>query len=186
MASRKALKYALVLKMLGLFFFASGPLYAHGAWIDKNGKPLPETESMRSSGNFGVQMILTPDDAQFRKTWNSTKGTPNLKSTDSVKPEGSIAAMLVFHGCAPNAAGNCDVVADFTLEDPTGVKTPAGGGPVWTGKPLPPRILQLGLASMNVGFDNSGPFGLYKVTARVTDRVSGRALSLTSKFTATR
>jgi len=162
------------------------PFAAHSAWIDPTGKPIPESESMRSAGDFGVQIVLTADEAQFRQIWNSSRTPPRLSTTNTVRLGAAISALLIFHGCAPNGAGVCDVVAEFILEDPQAKKTPAGGGPVWSGKPMPPRVLQLGQASMTVGFDQTDPVGEYKITAKVKDKVSGRALAVVSRLKVTK
>ena len=162
------------------------PFTAQGAWIDPTGKPMPDTESMRSAGDFGVQIVLTADEGQFRQTWNLSKTPPKLSTTNTVRLGASVSAMLIFHGCSPNASGVCDVTSEFVLEAPDGSKTPAGGGPVWTGKPMQQRLLQLGQASMTVGFDKTDPIGDYKVTANIKDRVSGRALSVMARLKVTK
>jgi hypothetical protein len=174
------------MKKLFLLFAMMLPLIAQSAWIDSSGKPIPDTESMRSAGNFGVQVVLTPDNKQFRQAWNSTKGTPKLNSTNTIRIGSPVAAVLIFHGCSPNATGVCDVVAEFILESPDGVKTPAGGGPVWSGAPLQGGLLQLGQASMTVGFDKTDPMGNYKVIANVKDKVSGHTLSLIARLKVTK
>lgn len=174
------------MKTLLLLAALSFPLMVYSAWIGPDGKPVPDTESMRSDGNFGVQLALTADDKQFRQTWNSTKGTPKLSSADSVRPGASIAAMLIFHGCAPNAAGACDVFAEFIVEGPDGTKTPAGGGPVWSAAPLQAGLLQLGHASLKMGFDGNDPVGNYRVIANVKDKNSGRTLRLVAGFKLTK
>ena len=159
---------------------------AHGAWIDGTGKPIPDTESMRSAGDFGVHIVLTADEDQFRQTWNSSKTPQKLSTTNTVRLGASVSALLLFHGCSPNADGLCDVVAEFILENPNGEKTPAGGGPVWSGKPMQPRLFQLGQASLTVGFDITEPVGDYKITANIKDKVSGRALSVVSQLKVTK
>lgn len=161
------------------------PFAAYSAWIDATGKALPDSESRRSAGDFGVQIVLAADEDQFRQTWNSSRTPPTLNTTNTVRIGASVSALLVFHGCSPNAAGVCDVLAEFVLEDTHGKRMPAGGGPVWSDKPLPQRLLQLGQASMTVGFDKTDPVGNYKITATVKDRVSGRALSVVSRLTVT-
>lgn len=162
------------------------PFTAQGTWIDPTGKPMPDTESMRSAGDFGVQIVLTADEGQFRQTWNSSKTPPKLSTTNTVRLGASISALLIFHSCSPNASGVCDVASEFVLEAPDGSKTPAGGGPVWTGRPMQQRLLQLGQASMTVGFDKADPIGDYKVTANIKDKVSGRALSVTARLKVTK
>lgn len=174
------------MKKLSLFFAMFLPLIAHSAWIDSTGKPIADTESMRSSGNFAVQVVLTSDDKQFRHAWNSTKGTPRLNSTNTVRLGSPVSAVLIFHGCAPNAAGICDVISEFVLESPDGIKTPAGGGTVWTGAPLQGGLLQLGQVSMTVGFDKTDPVGDYKIIANVKDKVSGRTLTVIGRLKVTK
>jgi len=162
------------------------PLLAQSAWIDSAGKPLADTESMRSAGDFGVRIVLTADEEAFRQTWNSSRTPPKLIATDNVRLGGSASALLIFHGCSPNAQGVCDVVSEFTLESPDGSKTPAGGGAVWSGKPMQQRFLQLGQSSMTVGFDRSDPIGDYKVIANVKDKVAGRTLLVVARLRVTK
>jgi len=162
------------------------PFAAQGAWIDQTGKPIPETESMRSTGDFGVQILLTADEKQFRQTWNSSRTPPKLSTTNTVRLGGSVSALLLFHGCSPNTEGACDVASNFILEAPDGTKTPAGGGPVWSGKPMQKGFVQLGQASMTVGFDKADPIGDYKITANIKDNVSGKALAVVAQLKVTK
>mgnify|MGYP006954411743 CR=1 FL=1 len=159
------------MKKLLLLFVIFIPLVAQAAWIDGKGKPLAETESMRSDGDFGVQLVLTPDDNKFRQSWNSTKNTPTLSSTTSVRLGSSVAAVLIFHGCAPNATGVCDVVSDFILQSPDGTKTPAGAGPVWSSAPLQGGLPQLGLI---IKHPRKGGLGLL-LMSRFMDEVRFKA-----------
>jgi len=156
------------------------PLAAQAGWVDETGKPVPDTENMRSIADFGVHLVLTPDEKRFIQTWNTSKTPPQLFTTDSVHRGSAITAMLIFHGCAVNSIGKCDVVAEFALVGPDGSRIPGGSGTVWSSEPLPGGRLQLGNASMNVGFDHDDQVGNYKVIAIVKDRVSGHTLSLTT------
>lgn len=162
------------------------PLATQSAWIDSTGKSIPDTESMRSAGDFGVQILLTADEGLFRQTWDSSKTLPKLSTINTVRLGGSVSALLIFHGCSPNPRGICDVASEFILEAPDGTKTPAGGGPVWSGKPMQQRLLQLGQASMTVGFEKTDPIGDYKIIANIKDKISGRALSVVTRLKVTR
>ena len=44
------------------------------------------------------------------------------------------------------------------------------------------RLLQLGQASMTIGFDKTDPIGDYKVTANIKYKISGRALSVVTRL----
>jgi hypothetical protein len=51
------------------------PFAAQAAWADGAGKPIADTESMRSVEGFGVQIVLTEREGQFRQ---SMEHAPNL------------------------------------------------------------------------------------------------------------
>lgn len=153
------------------------PLASTAGWTDGTGKPIPDSESMRSDGEFLVQLLITPDEAELRKAWSTSSRAPTLRVTDSVKRGISSSAMLFLRGCTPNAMGRCDVVVEFFLITPSGQRVPAGGGPLWTSEP-PPATLVLGSASMNFSFGPANETGLYSVQAKVVDRIGKHTLEL--------
>lgn len=157
------------------------PIGVAAQWIDREGKRLAETESMKSDGDFGAHIILTADDKTFRNTWNTSSTPPKLDSAQSVSRGAAISAMIVFHGCVPTPIGKCDVIVNFTLVSPDGKHAPAGSGPVWTDSPLQGKLL-LSNASCTVGFDETDAVGAYRVFATVTDRVSGKTLQVSAPF----
>lgn len=117
-------EYYTMKKLILLLFILSAPLVAHSARIGENGKPIADTESMRSDGIFGVQLVLTPDENHFRQIWSSTKSMPKLSSTNSVQVGSSLAAVLIFTGCATNANGVCDVFRSSSSKALTARKLP--------------------------------------------------------------
>ncbi|WP_354356338.1 hypothetical protein [Variovorax boronicumulans] len=153
------------------------PLASAAGWVDGTGKPIPDTESMRSDGDFMAQLIVTPDEAELRQAWNNTSRKPVLRTTDSAARGVKSSAMLILRGCVPNATGQCDVVVEFFVATPRGQRIPAGGGPLWTSEP-PPATLVLGAATMNFAFGPSDEAGVYSVLAKVTDRIGQRTLEL--------
>ncbi len=155
------------------------PTVAAAGWTDGSGKAVPDRDNMRSAGDFGVQLILTPDDADFRRTWYSSTTPPRLQTTDRVRRGASVSAMLIFRGCAPDTTGKCDVVAEFALVAPDGKRSPAGSGPVWNAAPVDGKLVLSG-ASMTVGFDSTDAPGSYKIIAVVTDRITGKSLTLST------
>ena len=158
------------------------PFAAHSGWLKPDGSKIPDTASMRSSGDFGVNLILTADAEKFRQAWNSTKGTPSLSSTKAVKIGSSISGVLIFTGCKPGANKACDVTVEFTLKTPSGKIEAAGKGPVWKSLPPETRILFLGDAGVTMEFDRSDELGTYTLIANVIDNNSKRKLKLTSPF----
>ena len=162
------------------------PITAFSAWIDGKGKPIPDTPSMRSSGDFGAQLLLTSSEPEFRKAWNATTGTPTLQTSNKVRHGQSIAGVILFSGCLPNASKACDVSVAFTVLNPDGSTTPAGGGPVWSHSPPKPGIIMMGEASINMGFGKDDAPGAYTLNATVTDKVGHRTLKLSLPFSVAR
>lgn len=151
---------------------------AQAAGGDAVGRPPAESPLARSAGQFGVQLVLTPDAAAFVRAWNDARtAAPQLPTTGTVRRGGAVSAMLVFHGCAANARGMCDMVVAYTLTTPGGQKLQTGSGVVWSA-PVPSGRLQLGRRSATMRFEAVDAPGTYQVGALVTDRVSGRKLAL--------
>ena len=170
------------MKKILLALFVALPFAAQSGWLQPDGSKVPDTASMRSSGDFGAHLILTPDAEKFRRTWNSTKGTPSLATTKAVKIGSSISGVLIFTGCKPGANKTCDVTVEFTLKTPSGTIEAAGNGPVWKSLPPEARILFLGDAGVTMEFDRSDELGTYTLIANVIDQNSKRKLKLTSPF----
>lgn len=162
------------------------PLTANCAWVNAQGQPVPDTPSMRSSGDFGVQLVLTSSEKEFRNSWNTTSGTPKLRSTTSIRQGESISGVLIFSGCQAGPAKTCDVSVEFTLQSPDGSTSPAGTGPVWNDAPPRARELFLGKASVSIGFTKDDLPGNYKLLAKVRDNYSQRTLQLISAFSLTK
>ncbi len=158
------------------------PLSVGAQWVDRDGKQLVPTESMKSDGNFGVQIVLTADDDSFRKNWHSGTTPPTLRTTSTVARGKSISAMVVFHGCTSGPGGKCDAVVEFTLLAPDGKATPAGAGPLWGQAPVQGKLL-LAPASVSIAFDKTDAPGRYKILATAIDKVAGKKVQLSAPFT---
>lgn len=139
----------------------------------------PGAESMGNAGGLGVQLVLTADEQGFRQAWNQA-APPKLRVTGTVRRGAPVSAMLIFGGCAPNAAGVCDLESEFLLDGPDGSRVPAGSGPIWQGKPLAPGRFQLGTLAVTMSFDQADPVGDYRIAAKVKDRVSGKVVSVST------
>ena len=158
------------------------PLSVVAQWVDRDGKQLAPTESMKSNGNFGVQIVLTSDDDSFRKSWHASTTPPTLRTTNTVARGASISAMAIFHGCTAGPGGKCDASVAFTLLAPDGKSTPAGAGPLWGQAPVQGKLL-LAPASVSITFDKTDVPGRYKILATATDKVAGKKVQLSAPFT---
>lgn len=158
---------------------ASLPLLAHGALVAGEHLVRAVRSDPHGAEHFGAQLVLTPDESHFLKAWRVSKTPLRLPATATVRRGSSVTAMLVFQGCARDASGRCDVVADLALQAPDGGRIPGGSTSLWSAESVPGR-LHLGNGSMQVSFDPHDRIGSYKVIATVRDRVSGQSLILSS------
>ena len=170
------------MKKILLALLVALPFAAQSGWLKPDGSIRPDTASMRSSGDFGASLVLTPDAEKFRHTWNSTTGKPSLTSTDKLKIGSFISGVLIFTGCQPGANKACDVTVEFTLKTPSGKIEAAGNGPVWKSLPPKTRILYMGDASVTMDFDKTDELGTYTLIANVIDKNSKRKLLLSAPF----
>lgn len=157
--------------------FAAFPLVATALTASSLGATA--SEPLSTAEHFGAQIVLTPDEGQFKRAWVSAPELPRLSSAGVVRRGSSIAAVLVFQGCRADAAGRCDVVADFSLLSPSGALLRVGEAPLWSDEPRP-GALHLGNASMDIAFDEGDAAGRYRVLATVRDKVARRTLSVSS------
>jgi hypothetical protein len=104
-----------------------------------------------------------------------------LKPIDAARIGESVFAVLVFAGCAPDGAGLCQLVADYTVTDPGGKPFQSDRErPVCLGKPPPQG---LGLGEETAGFAvASGAAGEYTVHVVVRDRVDGATVDLSTSL----
>lgn len=167
---------------------AAAAFCAKADWINKSGERLPDSESRKSAGNFGAQLILVRDDQQMFKIWNTPAETVNVSTIESVSVGSQANAFIVFSGCMPNKSGRCNVTMQFRVYQPNG-KVYASTPPmeVWEDKPAPPaRSLELSTQYLKVVIEPQDLLGKYTVSANVKDNVSGTLLQLSSAFTATK
>ncbi|WP_041656014.1 hypothetical protein [Azoarcus sp. KH32C] len=133
-------------------------------------------------GHFGAQLVLTPNEQRFAEALISEPRLPEALAVDSVRRGSSVAAVLIFQGCATDRSGKCDVVADFSVISPSGREMSGGSGALWSDAPVPGG-LHLGNASIGLSFGDDDPVGRYHVIATVTDKVSGRQLMFDTPLT---
>ena len=170
------------MKLLICLLVCCLPLLAAAGWTDGSGKPVPDQKHMRSVGSFGVHLVFTLDESDFRRAWESSS-PPLLKATTKARRGAPVTAILLFFGCTSGAEGNCDVVAEFMLVAPDGKRVPAGTGSVWNTAPLAGKIL-LSSVSMTMDFDSADPVGSYRINGGKGRGVDARGSHLCGNISA--
>ena len=130
-----------------------------------------------AKGDFGILQVSAPDATQFVANWGM--GTASNAVATRTVADKPLFVFIIFHGCKPDADGKCDLVADFAIHRPDGsVDDDHKGMAIWRRAPSDdPAKLILGDGALGFGTDSDGPFGDYRITATVTDRVAGITLT---------
>jgi hypothetical protein len=137
-------------------------------------------------GNFGAQLVLTDNEAEFMKSWNSSNGHPTLKTADTVRRGSPIVAMILFTGCKADVQKKCNVIVKYKTHGPKGVSSESPEFPVWTAAAPKDNLLYLGTTHTSIAVEKNEPIGKYRLEAIVTDKVSGTTLNLETRFNATK
>ena len=154
------------------------------AWKDKEGTVIDDTEWMKSSGDFGAQLVLIGDENEFLKRWKTPSKDVQIKTVSQLARGESLIAPVIFSGCGTNEDGKCNVVMDYSVVKPDGTSyAELQDVEVWVNKPAPPEgILELSAGYIKIVIEPDDLFGTYSVSARVTDTVLNSSLELTQKF----
>lgn len=169
-------------QILPILLLAALPLMAHAVWVDSKGKPLPDKPSRQTLGTFGAQTMLFADEKQLEQEWKARPLPTKLTKIDTAKRNSTVIAGIFFFGCEPNKQGQCDVVAQFTLQAPDGSSLPPVAGIVWNNAAPPKDVAQLSPMRMKIALDGNDPYGEYTIHTKVKDRVSGKLATLKSTF----
>ncbi|WP_156829794.1 hypothetical protein [Methylovulum miyakonense] len=169
-----------------IFLLLLFPAIASAGWINKAGEPLPDSDSQKSVGDFGAQLIFVGDENELFKSWATPSETIDVKTSDKVEVNEAINAFIIFSGCRPDKQGNCNVSMRFRVLQPDG-KVYADTPPmeVWHEKPAPRgRSLGLSVQYLKLRIEPKDKLGKYIVHAQVRDNHTETVLQLQAPFIA--
>lgn len=154
-------------------------------WLDEDGNPVPDSDSMKSREGFGGWLLVTGD-PDWEAKWNTpSEETPHFNETDSVRVGETVVALIFISSPAADADGNVDVSCDLRLDRPDGSHSfEQPDAPCMVGH-LEGASPTLYLAEPVMGFlgEASDPVGEWTFHVRLKDRVRGTILELKSPFT---
>jgi hypothetical protein len=105
MYKKKMMKFTKILIALVLFL----PSVALSGWVDRQGNKIPDADNMKSAGDLIAQLIITDNDTQVLKNWETPSESVYFPTTDTIERNKIITAFVVFGGCAVDMNGNCDL-----------------------------------------------------------------------------
>lgn len=148
-------------------------------------QPAAPTHSARQ-GSFVVEQMATLDAAGLMKAWG--KPGPEARSglqTTTTRNQ-PLHSFISVAGCKADAAGACNVVANFLILDPAGNRySDADGISLYRGAPPPNGQPALGTASLGLHVKATEAVGAYTAKVEVIDKVAGITLRTQQVLTVT-
>jgi hypothetical protein len=132
-----------------------------------------ETSSPTSGTAFELSVVVTDRGNSIFDSWDNPTGKRFDVSPIKVAPRGKfLSALLLFKGCKPDKAGNCNAEVDIVAYDPKGnVYGKMLGVELWQQKPAPDSgFTQLSRSYMGIVIEPKDPIGTYRVVAVARDR----------------
>ncbi len=113
------MKRLFYISLISLFLAAPAQSQS-GYWRDSSGKPLAETESMKSKSDFGGSLLATTD-ADWEKKWNTPPETkPDFTKADVVPYGKKVFILTFFSNPKLDALGKANIRCDLQIASPTG------------------------------------------------------------------
>jgi hypothetical protein len=124
-------------------------------------------------------MLFITDDAEaLYARWNSEPGNFRPNNIHSAAPGAKIEAVVVFAGCQPDAAGNCNIEGRATVEASDGrVLARNADVPLFIGHPPSPHPA-LNISEHGVGLVVEEKVASYRFRMVVTDLTGKRRVTL--------
>ena len=138
-----------------------------------------------ASSALEIHLIVTAKGRELFNSWNRpTRKSFQVEPVKVAERGPFLSAVVLFKGCRPDAAGNCDVDLDIVAYDPKGkVYGEMKGVELWKQKPAPDRdYTQLGMDYMGIVIEPQDPSGTYRVTAVARDRNARSEAKSTASF----
>lgn len=140
--------------------------------------------SAAQDGDFGARLLISDDPESFWAQW-AKPGVPQMSTTSRIARERPVETIIVFHDCVPAADGNCNVTVHFEITGPDGHAYDKPQDAVaWKHPPAPGHNLLASEASFGFRLEPKDKLGRYVINATLTDKVSGKSLSLREMVTA--
>jgi hypothetical protein len=178
------MRLLLALASLALTVFSTARVHAEDTfgWRDADGKPLPDTESRKSSKGFGGSMLLTPD-KDWREKWERAEN-PSYTTTEDVRLGETVMALVFFVNPANDKGGNIHIDCHFKVTRPDGSISqdhdlaPCAEGKL-EGDPYDLRLIQAAAGFMGEATDVPGE---WTIQVKLTDQVRHATVDLVTRF----
>jgi len=178
---------AIVRRMAWLALMLAGSAAAQTPgpfWRDQSGKPVKETEAMKSIDGFAASSVLTTD-ADWQAKWDTPEHTsPHFARADIIPYGKNVFLLTFFSNPSIDSAGYVRLRCDFKITNARQVVALEQKGlPYFTGKIAgSPYNLYLWAPVIEFAADPGDPPGIWVIDTTVSDEARKVTLALRTSF----
>ena len=169
--------------VLLVLILISGVAGAEVGWKDRDGNPVPDSESQKSIAGFGGLLVMTPDE-DWEEKWNTPPEVgPQFSHTSKVERGGKLFILTMFTNPQIDDAGAAHITIDIDIKRPDGSSSMHTADAVcFQGELGPPYNVYL--CGPVVGFigEESDPAGTWSVQITLTDELRKVSMPLVTRF----
>lgn len=155
-----------------------------GGWVTRDGKPVPNSDAMKSLNGFGGWLVVTPD-SDWEAKWNTPPETvPNFTEAKNVSYGEQLTILTFYINPKTNASGELDVLCDIKVSRPDGSSSANVKGVKCAAGKLQgsPRNVRLTSAVIKFIGEKDDPPGEWIVEVWLTDKIRGTTIPLKTHF----
>ena len=157
----------------------------HEGWVTKDGKPVPNTNNMKSINGFGGWLIITPD-KNWEEKWDTPSyTTPHFSEASEVEYGENLTILTFYINPLVDASGNINITCGVKIVRPNNtislnqqnikcINTKLKGSP---------RNIRLSPVVIKYSGDKGDPAGEWLVEVNINDKNRGVSIPLKSRFT---
>ena len=153
-------------------------------WRDSAGKPIAETDFMKSKNDFGGSLLATTDE-NWEKKWNTPAETkPNFNKAGAVPYGKKVFILSFFANPKLDQHGNAKVRCDLQISSPTGKVALSQKNIVCFAGQIRGSLSNMYLSAPVIAFsgDPGDPPGIWVVEVMLRDEVRNVNLPLRTSF----
>ena len=153
-------------------------------WKDRSGKPIAETEALKSKDDFAGMVIVTSD-ANWEEKWATPANVvPEFKEVRTLPKNEKAFVLIFFSNPKVSTEGRADVGCDIRITGPDGSIPMDQRDTVCYQGAFKGASTNLYLSAPVIGFvgEAADPAGKWTVSVTLKDRLRGTELSLNTSF----
>ncbi len=130
------------------------------------------------AGALHAIQFASADPKAVLAAWSESERPATLQGDGRMLRGEPMFTFVVFRGCRTDARGNCNLTADFEVDDPQGRPyVQQKGVRTWVDRPPAPEpASMLGIGYMGLVVEKKDATGPYRVRMTLTDQIAGVSL----------